>query len=207
MTKQFFISKRPHNGMTYSEYLKRTEDSMKNTNYESLDEIEKNRYDTISLNLHRSRRIAKTYNPGENILELISNITSPQLWMVITEDWCGDSAQNLPYIASLAELNNNINLRILLRDENTDIMDHYLTNGISRSIPILVVFNEYGEELFKWGPRPEEAKELVLGLKAQGYSKKDFIEKLHYWYAKNRGKNIEMELTNLIANLVIEPAD
>lgn len=207
MKKQFFLSRRPHNGMIYSDYLKRTEDYIKSTNYESLDEIERNRYDTISLNLHRSRRISKTYSPGENIIELISNITSPQLWMVITEDWCGDSAQNLPYISSLAELNNNINLRILLRDENTDIMDHYLTNGTSRSIPILVVFDEYGEELFKWGPRPKEAKDLVLELKSQGYSKKDFIEKLHYWYAKNRGENIEMELINLIANLVIEPTD
>jgi len=204
MTKQFFMSGRPHNGMTYSEYLKGTEDYIKNSNYESLDEIEKNRYDIILLNLHRSRRISKTYNPGDNIAELISNITSPHIWMVITEDWCGDSAQNLPYIASLAKLNNNINLRILLRDKNLDIMDQYLTNGVSRSIPILVSFNEYGEELFRWGPRPLEGKELVRELKSQGYTKKDLIEKLHYWYAKNRGENIEMELTQLIAYSVME---
>ena len=76
MTKQFFTERRPHNGLTYSEYLQRSDDFLKSSNYEFLDEIEKNRYDTISLNLHRSRRIAKTYNPGESIIEHISKIYS-----------------------------------------------------------------------------------------------------------------------------------
>ena len=127
--------------------------------------------------------------------------------MVITEDWCGDSAQNLPYIAALAKMNSNISLRILLRDENPDIIDQYLTKGISRSIPILVAFDEAGEELFRWGPRPKEAQELVEELKANGYIKKDYIEKLHYWYAKNRGNNIEAELTKLLTDPVLELVD
>ena len=126
--------------------------------------------------------------------------------MVITEDWCGDSAQNLPYIASIAELNNNIDLRIVLRDENPDIMDHYLTNGISRSIPILVAFNEAGEELFIWGPRPEEAQEVIDELKSSGAEKKDYMEKLHLWYARNRGKNIETKLDQLISDTIMEIA-
>jgi len=201
---QFFTERKPHNGMIYSEYLQRTEDYLKSNDYDSLGEIDKSRYDTISLNLHRSRRIAKTYNPGENIIEHISKIISPQLWMVITEDWCGDSAQNLPYIAALAKLNDNFELRILLRDENPDIIDHYLTNGVSRSIPILVSYDEDGEELFKWGPRPKEAQELVDELKANGFNKKDYIEKLHFWYSKNRGKNIEAELTSKLTETVLE---
>jgi hypothetical protein len=84
--------------------------------------------------------------------------------MVITETWYGDSAQNLPIIAKAAELNNKIDLRILLRDSNIDIIDHYLTNGQSRSIPILVAFDLDGNELFKWGPRPLTAKILVTNL-------------------------------------------
>jgi hypothetical protein len=127
--------------------------------------------------------------------------------MVITEDWCGDSAQNLPIFASLASLNKNIDLRIVLRDENPDIMNHYLTNGISRSIPILVVFDKSGNELFRWGPRPEEARELVDELKSQGYEKKEFLEKLHLWYARNRGKNTETELTDSLSKLMLVEAE
>lgn len=204
MVKQFFLKRRPHKGMTYSEYVERTEKYLSDTDKDLLDEAKKKQYDTILLNLHRSRRISRTYNPSEIIRELVSNISSPQLWMVITEDWCGDSAQNLPFIAALAGLNKNINLRILLRDENPDIMDNYLTNGISRSIPVLVALDGTGEELFRWGPRPREAQKLVDELKSEGYEKKEYLEKLHLWYARDRGKNLEMELTEVLSNLVLQ---
>ncbi len=206
MTKQFFIDRRPHNGMTYPEFIERTATYLNVTDKDTLDESEKKSYDTISLNLHRSRRISKTYNPSESIRELVKSITLPQIWMVITEDWCGDSAQNLPYIAALADLNENIDLRILLRDENTDIMDNYLTNGISRSIPILVAFDEEGEDLFRWGPRPLEAQDLIDKLKSEGYEKKEYMEKLHLWYARNRGKNIEMEVAESLSKITLETA-
>lgn len=118
--------------------------------------------------------------------------------MVITETWCGDSAQNLPIIAKAAELNDRIDLRILLRDSNTDIIDHYLTNGTSRSIPILVVFDLDGNELFKWGPRPYTAKTLVTNLKRDGFSKEEFNQQLHLWYGRNRGKELESELLQIL---------
>lgn len=128
-------------------------------------------------------------------------ITSPQIWMLITEDWCGDSAQNIPYIFKLAECNNNISLRLIPRDENPDIMDMYLTDGKSRSIPKLVAFDENGNELFQWGPRPEEAIKLVKDLKEQGFSKEEFEKKLHLWYAKNKGKNLEEEFIEILKAL------
>jgi hypothetical protein len=120
--------------------------------------------------------------------------------MVITETWCSDSAQNLPIIAKAAELNDKIDLRILLRDSNTDIIDHYLTNGKSRSIPILVAFDSDGNELFKWGPRPDTAKTLVTNLKSDGFSKEEFNHQLHLWYGRNRGKEFESELVELLMN-------
>ena len=48
----------------------------------------------------------------------------------------------------MAELNQKINLKIILRDTNPVIMDLYLTNG-TRSIPIFVAFDEKGNELFR----------------------------------------------------------
>jgi hypothetical protein len=44
----------------------------------------------------------------------------------------------------------------------------------------------------------------VSKLKAEGFDKKYFLEKLHSWYAKNRGFDIETEIINLInkANLI-----
>jgi hypothetical protein len=114
--------------------------------------------------------------------------------MVISEAWCGDSAQNLPYIAKIAECNPLINLRIILRDSNLDIMDLYLADGKSRSIPKLVAFDEDGNELFQWGARPKEAQELVTRLKNEGMEKEKFLEQLHLWYGRDRGRTLENEL-------------
>ena len=147
----------------------------------------------------------KQFQPSEELIEAVKRIDESQLWMVITEIWCGDSAQNLPIIAKAAELNDRIDLRILLRDSNTDIIDHYLTDGQSRSIPILVVFDLDGNELFKWGLRPDTAKTLVTNLKKDGFSKEEFNQQLHLWYGRNRGNELESELVQLLmkSNLAI----
>ncbi|NMB82329.1 MAG: thioredoxin family protein, partial [Ignavibacteria bacterium] len=172
-------------GLTYAKFLELTQQKL------SDDEFKKNeKYDVTKLNLQRSNRIYKTYTVSEQVKELIHSINKPQIWMVITEDWCGDSAQNLPYIVKIAELNSLIELRILLRYQNLDIMDMYLTNGKSRSIPKLVAFDKDGNELFQWGPRPKEAQ-LVVDLSIKnGLDKNAYLEKLHLWYSEDKGQTL-----------------
>jgi len=203
MANQIILEKVEVSGMEYRDYLEMTSEELKNTDPEVLTPEEKESYETKKLNMHRMTRIDKSYTPGEDIVNEVSKIEERQIWMVITENWCGDSAQNLPYLAKIASLNEKIEFKIILRDSNLEIMDMYLTNG-ARSIPKLVVFDEEGNELFQWGARPRAAQQLVTDLKAQGFDKKYFIEKLHLWYAKDRGVEIESEILNLIkkSNLV-----
>lgn len=149
------------------------------------------------LNIHRMKRILKTYTPSEEIAEKLKRVEREMTWMVITEDWCGDSAQNLPYIYKIAELSDKIRLLIIERDSNLEIMDQYLTMG-ARSVPKLVCFDDREHELFQWGARPKGAAELIKNLKAEGIEKEKMIEKLHLWYANNKGKEIEGEFSELI---------
>ncbi|MDR3667045.1 MAG: thioredoxin family protein [Ignavibacteriaceae bacterium] len=199
MEQKFYPDKRVLDGMTYVQYLEMTRGESANLNIDNLSTEEKERAEIKKLNIQRMTRIDKSYEPGIDIRDEVDKITEDQFWMVITENWCGDSAQNLPYIAKIASLNENIDLRIILRDSNPDIMDHYLTND-TRSIPKLVVFDEDGNELFRWGARPESAQRLVTDLKAQGFDKKYFLEKLHSWYARNRGTDLEKEIITLLKN-------
>jgi hypothetical protein len=161
---------------------------------------EEDKYETKKLNLARSSRIIKNYIVDEKLKHELLIINQPQTWLVITEDWCGDSAQNLPYIASMIKLNSLINLKILLRDKNLDIMDLYLTNGTSRSIPKLVAFDFIEEEIFQWGPRPEEAAHLIEESIKSGLSKDEYTIKLHSWYSFNKGKAIESEFFKILTN-------
>ncbi|WP_085991492.1 thioredoxin family protein [Oceanobacillus senegalensis] len=80
--------------------------------------------------------------------------------IVLTEDWCGDAMLNVPILLKLSE-KANIEVRMLLRDQNLELMDQYLTNGKSRSIPIFIFIDENGNEIAKWGPRAKEVQQFV----------------------------------------------
>jgi thiol-disulfide isomerase/thioredoxin len=80
--------------------------------------------------------------------------------IVLTEDWCGDAMMNTPILLRLAE-KTNMEVRMLLRDSNLELMDNYLTNGKSRSIPIFIFIDEDGKEAAKWGPRAKEVQQFV----------------------------------------------
>lgn len=195
------ISKNPINkdAMTYEEYSILSIEEIESTYSENLEGEEKERFEKRKLNVARSKRLNKQFFPSPKTVVNLAKIKSPQHWIVLTETLCGDSAQNVPVIAKIAKLNPNIKLQILPRDSNLEIMDQYLTDGI-RGIPKLIAFDGIGNELFRWGPRPERAKELVQELRSKGYSKKEWLEELHKWYSQNRGKDTEEELVCLINN-------
>lgn len=189
-------------GIKYSDYIKNTMDELSRTPSSELSPKELKRFNFKSLNLQRSTRISKTYSPCYELKKLLANISEPQLWVAITENWCGDSAQSLPYIAAIAELNPLIEFKIILRDSNPDVMDMFLTNG-TRSIPKIVAFNTVGNELFIWGPRPQYAVNLINEWKSEGLEKNEWTEKLHVWYAKNKGSELEKEFIDLINKEVL----
>lgn len=153
-----------------------------------------------ALNLKRMQRIYKTSPLNDELAQAINNLESVQHWYVITEAWCGDSAQILPVMARIAEAaSGKIQLHIILRDENPAWMKIYHTHG-SRSVPKLIAFDEHQKELFIWGPRPKEAQQLLLDWKQNpgGRSWNDYEKELHTWYARDRSGSLQQELLHLI---------
>ena len=187
-------------GMDYETYLNLFKMQVDEPN--STDVSDMKWYEFRKLNLRRTLRLQKYFIPSDDLISVISSTQYSQTWLVLTESWCGDSAQNLPIIAKAASLNTKINLRIVPRDENLELMDKYLTNG-SRSIPKLIVFDNKNNELFRWGPRPAEAQNLFSKLKNEGLDKSEINKQLHLWYGKNRGKEVEKELILLLKKVNI----
>ena len=103
----------------------------------------------------------------EEDLHFLHNLQSKK-WrgIVLTADWCGDAALNVPVIQRMAE-EGQIELRFLIRDENLELMDQYLTNQTARAIPIFIFIDEAGEEIKVWGPRAEEVQQLVMSLRSE----------------------------------------
>ena len=90
------------------------------------------------LNIQRMNKWEKVTKLSDETIALAEKIDKPQHWILLTEGWCGDAAQCLPLIEKVASLNENITLKMLLRDENPEVMDEYLTDG-GRSIPKLII--------------------------------------------------------------------
>lgn len=156
------------------------------------------------INWVRTQRIHKTITINEELKNKVENLQHHYSWLVLTEAWCGDSAQNLPIIAEIARLNpGKIELFILLRDENVDLMDQYLTNG-SRAIPKLIAIDEtLSKESFVWGPRPAPAQQLLNNWKGDLAAKSwdEFEKSLHSWYAKDKGLTLQAEFFELVSKL------
>jgi hypothetical protein len=119
--------------------------------------------------------------------------------MAIAEDWCGDAVNLVPIFARLAEASPLIELRILKRDENPELMDLYLTNG-SRSIPIVVIMDEEFRPVGHWGPRPAELQKFVIAEKRAGLRPSSEIYKdTRRWYARDRGETTLREVLQVMA--------
>ena len=150
------------------------------------------------LNDKRMKRLDKTVKLTEETLAKIKDVKEPQTWLVLTEGWCGDAAQNLPVINKIAEENPNINLKLVLRDENLELMDEFLTNG-GRSIPKLIALNKENEVINTWGPRPTTATKMVVDYKEKhGSLDADFKTDLQVWYNKNKGENTQEDLVSML---------
>ncbi|MBU3011405.1 thioredoxin family protein [Polaribacter vadi] len=150
------------------------------------------------LNDRRMKRLDKTIKIDEQTAKEIKLLNEPQTWLVITEGWCGDAAQNLPVINKMANLNDNINLKIVLRDNNLDLMDLFLTNG-GRSIPKLIALDKENNVINTWGPRPTVATKMVADYKAEhGVIDAQFKQDLQVWYNKDKGKSTQDDFVKMI---------
>ncbi|GLB48442.1 thioredoxin family protein [Neptunitalea lumnitzerae] len=150
------------------------------------------------LNYKRMIRLNKTIKIDGKYKEVVDAYKKKVTWLVLTESWCGDAAQILPVVNKIAEMSGNISLRLVLRDENIDLMDLCLTNG-TRSIPKLLVIDEDYNIIDSFGPRPEAALNLVDDFREQyGKLTPEFKQYLQLWYNKDRGKSIVKDLLKLM---------
>lgn len=151
------------------------------------------------LNDRRMKRLDKTIKINETIVDTVSKAETNITWLVLTEGWCGDAAQSLPVINKLSEMNEGIDLRIVSRDDNDELMNNFLTNG-GKSIPKLIAYDKDTQQVVNtWGPRPSVATKMVNDYKeAHGSLDPQFKQDLQVWYNKDKGQNVAEDLVKLL---------
>jgi hypothetical protein len=149
------------------------------------------------LNEVRMKRLEKTLKLDTIVEKTLQNLKYKQTWLVISEGWCGDAAQILPIIKLMSEASENIDLKLVFRDENEELIHLFLTNG-AKSIPKLLVLDESFNLINHWGPRPEGAKNLIIEYKAKhGIVDEAAKIALQKWYLDDKGISTMKEIAGL----------
>jgi hypothetical protein len=121
--------------------------------------------------------------------------------LVLSEDWCGDSINILPVIARLTEAAPSIDMRIIGRDDNPELMAEHLTGASrSRSIPVVIVLDDEHVERGWLGPRPQPLQAWVVG-EGLALPKDERYRQVRMWYARDKGQTIVTELLQMIERL------
>uniref|UniRef100_UPI00404B4B5F thioredoxin family protein n=1 Tax=Flavobacterium sp. TaxID=239 RepID=UPI00404B4B5F len=152
-----------------------------------------------SLNEVRMNRLEKTLILLPETEENLSKLKNEFIGLVITEGWCGDAAQIVPMFEKMEQASTRLKFRYVLRDENEDLMEQFLTNG-SKSIPKLILMDAKSFEIVGvWGPRPEGAAKLISDYKAT-FGKLDETVKtnLQKWYLHDKGISIQNEVVDIL---------
>lgn len=196
------VAKALFNSYSYPEYRKLVTDLLSEGKSTGNEQSENLTHYT-SLNEARMNRLEKTIKISENIIDKLQKLDNHYIWLVISEGWCGDAAQILPIINKMAlESNKKIDLRIVFRDANDELMSHYLTNG-GRAIPkVIVICKEAGIVRADWGPRPKGATELMTDYRKEfGVIDEKIKTDLQLWYLADKGISVQEELLEIMENI------
>ena len=152
------------------------------------------------LNETRMHRLDKTIVINEAIISKLKAFQSHYIWLVISEGWCGDAAQLLPIFNKMSEVSDTIELKIVFRDDNENLMNLFLTDG-NKSIPKLIILDKNSLNVIAdWGPRPKGAIELIQNYKEKFGVIDDTIKtELQMWYLQDKGLSTQKEIMELIS--------
>jgi len=183
--------------MTFAEYLKLIDDLLAEGKTTGENQSEA-MFNYGKLNRQRMKQLEKTIELNDALKKKAQSINRKMIWLIITEGWCGDAAQNIPTIEKIALESANIETRYVLRDENLDLMDSYLTYN-ARSIPKMIVLDaETLMEIGTWGPRPQAAMDYFFEMKRQGLEKPQMMENLQRWYNSDKEQSLQAEFETLL---------
>lgn len=133
-----------------------------------------------------------------DLVERARRLAEPRRLLVLLEDWCGDAVNTIPVLAAFADAAPALELRVLARDENLDLMDAHLSPTGARAIPVVIVLDENFAELGWWGSRPAELQAWVSSPEAQAMDPAARYRQVRRWYARDHGRSALTEILELL---------
>lgn len=199
---KIIIAQALFNSHSYLEYRKLMADLLKDGKSTAVEQTQE-RTHYSELNESRMRRLDKTMRITDENGAKLKALTKRYIWLVLSESWCGDAAQILPILHKMElESDGKIEMKLVLRDENETLMNHFLTHK-GKAIPKLIIIDkDTGSVVGDWGPRPQGAVSLIEVYKAEfGSIDETAKANLQLWYLHDKGVSTQNEIIQLLQNL------
>ena len=118
-------------------------------------------------------------------------------FLVVAEDWCGDSANTVPYLARLVEAAPNLELRIVNSTVGRWVMERHRTTDGRAATPTIVLLDDSGAERGCLVERPAKLRAWVAENKPK-LSEDDLQGGKMGWYKEDRGGATIAELVEAL---------
>jgi hypothetical protein len=123
----------------------------------------------------------------------------PGSWrlLVVAEDWCGDSANTIPYVAKLVDVAGNLDLRIINSTVGRTIMESHRTPDGRAATPTVILLTDDFQEAGCWVERPRRLQDWFLSNEDK-LSEKDLYDQKYAWYAEDQGQETLEDIVAMI---------
>jgi hypothetical protein len=111
--------------------------------------------------------------------------------LVVAEDWCGDSANTIPYVARLIDSLPSVTLRIVNSTDGRWVMERYRTPDNRAATPTVVLLNGAGEPVGCFIERPAGLRKAIA---ERGRAMAILTE----WRKQDAGRSTVLEIVELL---------
>ena len=117
--------------------------------------------------------------------------------LVVAEDWCGDSANTIPYVARLVEQTQSLDMRVVSSSVGRGIMEGHRTPDGRAATPTILLLDAGWNEVGCFVERPGPLMEWYLANRGAKSSDElhDFI---FDWYADDAGASTVDQILGLL---------
>ena len=117
--------------------------------------------------------------------------------LVIAEDWCGDSANTIPYVAKLVDVATNLDMRIINSTIGRTIMERHRTPDGRTATPTVILLDANYDEAGCWVERPTKLATWFDANKSH-LSETELYDRKYAWYAEDAGQETLREVVALM---------
>lgn len=124
----------------------------------------------------------------------------PGRWrlLIIAVDGCSDSVNTVPYLARLAMLAPQIEVRIIAPDAGRALQEAHRTPDGRAATPTVIILDAAGREVGAWVERPSTLQNAGMEARAAGTFER-FLNGKQAWYDRDAGASTLREVVDLLA--------